>query len=136
MAQPSNGAVNLPTSTVTISQPSLTWYCDQAAGRIQGTVDNYDAVFQAVQIIMNTERFYWQIYKPTSGVTLTDLIGQNPGYVAAMIQRRCQEALKMDDRVIDIDSFSYTFDGRNLTATFRVLTVYGNIIQDVEVSTT
>ena len=136
MAQPTNGAVNLPTSTVTISQPSLTWYCDQAAGRIQGTVDNYDAVFQAVQIIMNTERFYWQIYKPSSGVTLTDLIGQNPGYVAAMLQRRCREALKMDDRVIDIDSFSYTFDGSNLTATFRVLTVYGNIIQDVEVSTT
>lgn len=136
MAQPTNGAVNLPTSTVTISQPSLTWYCDQAAGRIQGTVDNYDAVFQAVQIIMNTERFYWQIYKPTSGVTLTDLIGQNPGYVAAMLQRRCREALKMDDRVIDIDSFAYTFDGSNLVATFRVLTVYGNINQSVEVSTT
>lgn len=136
MAQPSNGAVNLPTNTVTLSQPSLTWYCDQAAGRIQGTIDNYDAVFQAVEIIMNTERYYWQIYKPSSGITLNDLIGQNPGYVAALLQRRCREALKMDDRVIDIDSFAYTFSGGNMTATFRVRTVYGNINQSVEVSTT
>ena len=57
------------------------------------------------------ERFRWQIYSPYSGMQWDGLIGQDPGYVASELQRRITEALKMDDRVRGIPSFTYAVEG-------------------------
>ena len=40
-------------------QPSLTWYVDPHTRRIRGTADGLQAVTQAVEIMLTTERFYW-----------------------------------------------------------------------------
>ena len=59
-------------------QPSLTWYVDPHTRRIRGTADGLQAVTQAVEIMLTTERFYWQIYGPDFGMQWQDLIGQDP----------------------------------------------------------
>ncbi|UQT47367.1 DUF2634 domain-containing protein [Flavonifractor plautii] len=64
-----------------------------------GECDGWYSVRQAVEVILNVERFRWQIYSPYSGMQWDGLIGQDPGYVASELQRRITEALKMDDRV-------------------------------------
>ena len=76
----------LPTSSIDISagvtfqqQPSRTWYINRETRRIQGEVDGLAAVRQAVEIILNVERFRWQIYRPYSGMQWEGLIGQDPG---------------------------------------------------------
>lgn len=115
-------------------QPGLTWYIDKAAGRVQGTCDGYEAVRQAVEIILNTERFKWQIYEPSSGVGYAGLFGQDSGYVAIELQRQIREALMMDDRVLGISGFTYTFDDGVLSATFTVDTVYGELAEQAEVA--
>lgn len=130
----------LPTSNINISQvqfedqPSLTWYINQTTQRIQGEIDGLAAVTQAVDIILNVERFRWQIYRPYSGMQWDGLIGQNPGYVASELQRRITQALTMDDRVQGISDFSYTSSGNTLTASFTVNTVYGSTPSTVEVN--
>lgn len=130
----------LPTSSINISggvsfqsQPSLSWYINKETNRIEGIVDGQAAVRQAVEIILNVERFRWQIYRPYSGMEWDGLIGQDPGYVGAELQRRVIDALTVDDRVTGISDYDYTVDGSSLSAVFTVNTVYGSIAESVEV---
>ena len=115
-------------------QPSRTWYINKDTQRIQGECDGLAAVRQAVEIILNVERFRWQIYRPYSGMQWEGLIGQDPGYVASELQRRIQEALLMDDRVRGISNYTYSVEGNALKASFTVNTVYGDEQTSVEVN--
>lgn len=131
----------LPTSSIDLtggvefqSQPSLSWYVNKKTNRIEGTVDGQAAVRQAVEIILHVERFRWQIYKPYSGMEWEGLIGQDPGYVGAELQRRLVDALTVDDRVTGISDYKYTVDGNFLYATFTVNTVYGSFDESQEVT--
>lgn len=114
-------------------QPSLTWYLDRDTGRIQGTADGLDAVKQAVDIILHVERFRWQIFRSSSGMDWKGLIGQDPGYVAAELQRRLWDALRMDDRILAMENFQYKISGDTLTASFLVRSVLGDIQSTTEV---
>ena len=60
-------------------QPSLTWIADPVTHRLRGKGDNYQAVCQAVEVIVNVERFHWQIYTPNFGTDLEGLLGSDPG---------------------------------------------------------
>lgn len=125
----------MPVTLVSEEEPSLTWYIDKTSNRVQGTCDGYVAVRQAVEIILNTERFKWQIYEPSSGTDYTGLLGQDAGYVAVELQRRIKEALLMDTRVLGISGFIYSANDGTLSAEFTVDTVYGAILEQVEVNT-
>lgn len=129
----------LPQSDIPLSggvifeqQPSRTWRIDKQTNRIQGETEGLEAVKQAVDIILHVERFRHQIFQPYSGMEWDGLIGQDPGYAAAEMQRRLAEALTMDDRILGISDFSYTAEGQNLTAVFTVNTVYGDTMAEVK----
>ena len=115
------------------SQPDFTWWRDPDTNRIAGTADGHKAVAQAVEVMLLVERFRWQIYKPFFGMQWEGLLGQNPGYVAAELQRRIREAVAIDDRVTGISDFSYTLSGDTMTAQVTVNTVYGPHNQTVDV---
>lgn len=129
-------AIDLSAGVQTQSQPSLTWRINKDTRRIEGTCDGYDAVRQAVEIILNIERFRWQIYRPYTGVELQHLIGRDPGYAAAELQRRVREALMMDDRVRGVSDYRYSFSGNSLSASLTVNTVYGDVETKAEVNLT
>lgn len=116
------------------SEPGLTWYIDKVSGRISGTVDDYAAVRQAVEIILRTDRFDWQIYSPSSGVDYRHLIGLDAGYVAMELQRRITEALLMDDRILGIENYAFEIKGDVLSISFLVVSVFGSINESLEVS--
>lgn len=119
-----------------VRQPSLSWYINKDTNRIEGTVDGLAAVRQAVEIILNAQRFCWQIYQPYSGMDWEGLIGQDAGYVGAELQRRLIDALTVDDRVTGISNYNYTAEGDTLTATFVVNTVFGSFDESAEVMLT
>ncbi len=133
-ALPESGAVSLAQEIQPERQPSLTWYIDRDTGRIRGTADGLKAVQQAAEIILNVNRFQWQIYRPYSGVEWDGLLGHDPGYTAAELRRRIWAALSIDDRITGISGFSYTVSGDVLTASLAVQTVYGETVLSVEVA--
>lgn len=133
---PDSGNANITSGVTFIQQPSLTWYINKQTNRIQGETDNLEAVRQAVEIILNVERFRWQIYSPNSGMQWAGLIGQNPGYVASEAQRRIKDALSVDERVLGISNFAYTMNGNDFSCSFTVNTVYGQTQTTVEVMLT
>ena len=63
--------IDLSQGVVFQDQPSLTWIADPATHRLRGRGDNYEAVRQAVEIIVNVERFHWQIYTPKRTCRIT-----------------------------------------------------------------
>lgn len=130
---PEGNGINIQ-DVVFESQPDLTWWRDPDTNRIVGTADGHKAVAQAVEVMLLVERFRWQIYKPFFGMQWEGLLGNNPGYVAAELQRRIREAVTIDDRVTGISDFSYTISGDTMTAQVTVDTVYGPLNQTVEVT--
>lgn len=130
---PEGNGINIQ-NVVFESQPDFTWWRDPDTNRIAGTADGHKAVAQAVEVMLLVERFRWQIYKPFFGMQWEGLLGQNPGYVAAELQRRIREAVAIDDRVTGISDFSYTLSGDTMTAQVTVNTVYGPLNQTVEVT--
>lgn len=133
---PQAGVADITSGVTFVQQPSLTWYIDKTTNRIQGTADGFAAVRQAVEIILNVERFRWQIYSPNTGMQWDGLIGQDPGYVASEIQRRMLDALTMDDRIRGISNFEYSVSGNSMTCSVTVNTVYGETQTTVEVNLT
>lgn len=115
-------------------QPSLTWIADPITHRLRGRGDNYEAVCQAVEVIVRVERFHWQIYTPNFGTDLEGLLGHDPGFVASELQRRLSDAFLPDNRILGISEFSYTFQETALTAQVTVNTVFGPVQTTVEVN--
>ena len=133
-------ALTLPSGTLNISQgipvqsqPTLTWLVDPGGTSIAGTAEGAAVMQQAVEIILNVQRFYWQIYTANFGMDYRGLIGSSPGVAASNLLRRLQEAFSVDDRILGIQNFTYTVDGDAMTASFTVQTVYGNINETAEV---
>lgn len=114
-------------------QPTYTWWREPKTGRIVGTTDGLAAMRQAVEVILFTNRFQWPIYTPYFGMEWDGLIGQDPGYIAAELQRRMKDAFSVDNRITGIESFSYAVNEDTLTASVTVNTVYGNVEQGIEV---
>ena len=114
-------------------EPTLTFKVEN--GRIRGKVDEKQAMIQAVDKILRTERLVYPIYSDQYGNDLNDLIGKDMGYAKVEAERMIKEALLADDRVVDVDIDEVTEVSRDtLEIKGTCVTVYGNIDIDSEVS--
>ena len=104
-----------------------------ATDRINGYIDDLDAVKQAIYLILSTERYQYIIYSWDYGVELLDLIGKPMPYVQSELPRRIKEALIQDDRINDVIDFEFEKHGKKLHTTFTVISNVGNISTELEV---
>lgn len=115
-----------------ITLPSLTY--EVINGRIIGKIDGSLAMRQAIEKILLTDRFVWEIYSNQYGNDLSELIGKELPYVKAELGRMIDEALKGDDRVDDVAINDIQQTERDtLLANVTVSTMYGNITVNSEV---
>ena len=114
--------------------PTETFLINKEAGTIERMGDGLEAMRQAVEIILNIERYQYQIYSSNFGRELKRLIGKPPEYVSSMLKRRIQEALSIDSRILSVDNFKIEENSLGaITCTFDVKTVFGIIVEEVEV---
>ena len=107
--------------------PSLTWKIWADKAEVRGTVDEEEAVEQAVRKILQTERYRYAIYDWNYGVELEDLYGRNVAYVIPELKKRIEEALLADDRVTAVTDFSFRQEKGSVTAEFVVHTIFGEV---------
>ena len=124
--------IDLSRGVVFQDQPSLTWIADPVTNRLRGRGDNWEAVRQAVEVIVNVERFKWQIYTPNFGTDYGGLLGTDPGYAASELRRRLEDAFLPDNRILGIKDYAYTCRDVSLTVTFTALTVFGDVPGSME----
>ncbi|EAC8001230.1 DUF2634 domain-containing protein [Listeria monocytogenes] len=105
-------------------------------GRVVGFIDDLDAVRQAVEKILRTERFEWIIYTESYGIELSDLIGEQIELVKAEVERLITESILIDDRVLSIEDFTISGEEKNtLWVSFNVVTMFGMLNFKKEVVT-
>lgn len=115
-----------------ITLPSLTYQVSN--GRIIGNIDGLDAMRQAIDKLLRTERFIFEIYSDQYGNDLDELIGKEYEYVEADIARVLYEAILGDDRVDSVEVTSISQQSPNsLFANISIATMFGTITTGVEV---
>ena len=107
--------------------PSLTWKIHEEQGLVRGTVDEQEAMMQAVNKILQTERYRYDIYDWNYGVELEELYGKNVSFVIPELKKRIEEALLADDRVTAVTDFSFQQEKGSVTASFLVHTIFGEM---------
>jgi len=114
-----------------VQQPSLTWQFDFDKGKIAGKIDGLDAIKQAVFKVLQTDRFWYDIYSFNYGHELTRLLGNSPEFVQSEATRMLSEALLQDDRIQAVQSVTVNISGDQMTLKFTVVTQYGSFEQEV-----
>ena len=113
------------------SRPSRTWIIDRNTMQVGYMDEGLEAVRQAVEIALNVDRFRWQIYNTSFGNELNDLIGDDADYIMSEFPRMVDDALSVDDRVIDTADYVFNIDGDSMDVSFTVNTVFGAFAEEV-----
>lgn len=115
-----------------ITIPSRTYQVKN--GRIIGHCDGLNAIRQAVDKILKTQLFDWEIYSETYGVETDRLIGQDFDFVKADIERTMADALSYDDRIEVIEDFEIvSTEDDVMVISFTVITNDGAFTAENEV---
>lgn len=122
---------NLNNTTTTATRrgtwPSKTWVIDRARGRLVQQCDGFESIYQAVQKILQTERYMEPIYSTFYGIELRGMIGKPTSYIRAAIPQAIKEALKQDDRISSVSVEQLTVDGDSVSVTVNVVTNLGSL---------
>ncbi|HEX3077782.1 MAG TPA: DUF2634 domain-containing protein [Lachnospiraceae bacterium] len=113
--------------------PSKTFQIDFTNNMIGNSIDNLEAVKQAILLILSTERYEYLIFDWSYGFETKDLYGLPIGYTYPEIKRRLEEALTQDDRIESVDAFSFDKRKGAVHVTFTVHTIYGEVQTETEV---
>lgn len=116
-------------------KPSLTWKLDLNSKRIKGTIDGINAIYQAVQKILLSERYAYRIYSWNYGAEIQFFIGKDTDYVLADIERAIKEALLQDDRIQTIENFkAQLVDKESISVSFTVVSIAGTFNYSQEIT--
>ncbi|MEE3807278.1 DUF2634 domain-containing protein [Lysinibacillus fusiformis] len=114
-------------------EPSNTFKINNELDRCYGTVDELEALKQAIFLMLNIERYNHLIYSWNTGFETNDLIGQPTVYVTSEVKRRIQEALLQDDRITEVDTFEVTTNKNKVHIQYTAHTIFGEITAEKEV---
>lgn len=113
--------------------PSRTLKLNHDYHLIHGTIDQIQAVEQAVFLILTTERYQWLIFSWNYGVELQNLIGKDPEFCIPELERRIREALLQDDRITAVENFQFEVNKKKVLTTFTVISIFGGFTTTLEV---
>lgn len=115
-----------------VTLPSKTYHVKD--GRIVEMTDEREAMIQAVDKILYTDRFVFVIYDEQYGNDLSELLGKDFDYAEVEIERILEEAFYADDRIEDvtIDEINRT-DEVTLSVVGSVETIFGQLPIESEV---
>lgn len=115
--------------------PTKTYRIDFEQGRITGTADGVEAVNQAIKKALLTPRFHCLIYDNQYGSEIKDLIGRDvtQELIEAEIPRMVKDALKGDNRILDVRDVSFSFSEESCFIISTVDTVYGTSKSEVKI---
>lgn len=93
--------------------------------RIQGYIDDKEALQQAIYKMLNTEKYEYPIYDFSYGIELENLIGKDPLFVQLELSRRITECLLADNRIEKVENFVFDTNGDSIICSFDVTSIYG-----------
>jgi hypothetical protein len=119
-----------------VAPPSLTYKLDLEHKRINGLIDEQEAVLQAVEKIFLTELNSYIIYGPNYGIELQRFIGQDYDFIVTDLERTISDAVLADDRILSISDFNIEkTEVDQLSYSVTINSIYGSsqIIGEVQI---
>lgn len=114
--------------------PSFDFKLNTETNRLNGYVEDLEAVKQAIYIVLSTERYEHSIYGEDYGVEFNDLLGEDLELVIPELEMRITEALMMDERITEVTDFAFDTSKKGVIAvTFSVETTKGTLAIEKEV---
>lgn len=116
-------------------QPSKNYKMDLNGNSVRGFCDSLESMKQTVFRILSTERYQYIIYSWNYGIETLDLYGQPVTYVCPELERRIEEALLVDSRIVRVSDFEHDTSVKGVVhTTFTVHTVFGDFAAEKEVN--
>lgn len=109
------------------TMPSKTYKIDWETGRIGGFIDGKEAVGQAMELALTTERYIWDIYSWNYGSEIYRLLGQADAYVMSEMELMIKDALSPDSRITETKDFTFEANRGEITCQFTASTTVGEI---------
>ncbi|NLR31404.1 DUF2634 domain-containing protein [Lactobacillus sp. ZJLC3-7] len=104
-------------------------------GRIQSMIDGREAMVQAIDKILRTERFVFPIYTEDYGNDFNELLGKDFDYAEVEVERMLEEAMYADDRVTDVRVDDVQkMNSTTLMVSGTVETIFGTVPIESEVT--
>lgn len=104
-------------------------------GRIQSMIDGREAMVQAIDKILRTERFVFPIYTEDYGNDFNELLGKELDYAEVEVERMLKEAMYADDRVTDVRVDDVQkMNSTTLMVSGTVETIFGTVPIESEVT--
>ncbi|MDR0883379.1 MAG: DUF2634 domain-containing protein [Oscillospiraceae bacterium] len=119
------------------TSPSHTYKLDLSAGRIVGRVNGLEAVRQAAEKILLTERYDTLIYDSDYGVELRRLLyGESTTreLIESALPSLIEDALLADARIISVEGIELSFAGDALRIALAIQTTDGLTQTEVELN--
>ena len=101
--------------------------------RIGTMINGKEALAQAIELILKTERFEFAIFSSDYGIEFESLFSNSSDLLKARLKMRIDEALSVDERIIGIKSFDVNKDKMRVYASVVVASVYGDIYFEVNI---
>lgn len=109
-------------------QPSLTYKIDTINKHLSNKIDGKEAVLQAIEKILYTDKYAYEIYDWNYGQQLLKLLGKDMSFCETEIPRIISEALLQDDRIKEVTDYQFKqTDINSLTVSFLVKTIFGQL---------
>ncbi len=125
--------VGLDVSLQYVGKPTKTFLIDWSSKQISGMDEGLPAMRQAVEIILQNERFEWQIYSSNFGRELESLVGEERDFIESELPRRIEDAFSNDSRILSVENFEFSEPKMGeLICRFDVKTVYGTLTEEVK----
>ena len=128
----------IPTKTAvtatTTQSGNKTYRLDKETKRIMGFINGQAAMEQAVEILLETERYAYEIYDWSFGSQLHELMGLGVWEAELKAASYIREALLVDDRGVEVKDMQVKGQNNHLSVSFSVVTKEGVLEQEWEVS--
>lgn len=127
-----DSSIDITLSSSESTEPSKTY--KMSSNKIQGYIDNKDALQQAIYKILNTEKYESPIYGFSYGIEMESLIGKDNFYIQMELSRRIKECLLEDERITSVENFKFSISKDSILCTFDVISIYGTSTMKKEVN--
>lgn len=127
-----SGAAVIEDDAEEVQEPSRTYRLDIVNGYVAGMIDGLEAVKQFVLKTLLTERFGYFIYSFDYGAELQAIVGSPQAFIRSELPRLISEALRQDDRIIDINDFQLSVHGDSAVVSFTVVSIYGSYREEIK----
>lgn len=127
-----SSSIDVTISTSETIEPSKTYKI--SGNRIQGYIDEKEALLQAIYKMLNTEKYEYPIYNFTYGIELESLVSKDRLFVQMELIRRITECLLSDERIVSVENFTFSTKEDSILCSFDVTSIYGKSTYNKEVN--